>query len=193
MLDVHHQFRNIYAQCRATTDSLTIIRNDSAVSPQIGGILIIAITLMIAALVLLLAPSLPEWNLSIFTPEPSFLEIKSVRHESESGQMIYDSRVTLYHNGTLKYLNNNLYAVFYRNQQRIPCILETMNGHLFVPTHHFGVQYIGGAGCQGDYWAPQEKIAIDFSDGTFHPGDLITVEVYMKPKSQLISRHSRTA
>ncbi len=153
----------------------------------------VAIVLILAALVLLLAPGLPEWNLSIFTPEPSFIEIKVIHHQSETGAMIYDSRVILYHNGTLMYANNDLYAVFYKNQQKLPCIVETLNGHLFIPTHHFGVQTLAGAGCQGTYWSPKEKIALDFSDGTFHPGDKVTVEIYQKPKCTLISRYSTMA
>lgn len=172
---------------------MTTTSKDSALSPQIGTILMVAIVLILAALVLLLAPSLPEWNLSIFTPEPSFIEIKVIHHKSETGAMIYDSRVTLYHNGTLMYANNDLYAVFYKNQQKLPCIVETLNGHLFIPTHHFGVQTLGGAGCQGTYWSPKEKIALDFSDGTFHPGDQVTVEIYQKPKCTLISRYSTMA
>lgn len=158
-----------------------------------GTILLVAIVIILAAVVMLLAPNLPEWNLSFLSPEPSFIEIRSIHHQSETGAMIFDSRVTLYHNGTLMYLNNDLYAVFYKNQQKLPCIVETLNGHLFIPTHHFGVQTLAGAGCQGTYWSPHEKIALDFADGTFHPGDQITVEIYQRPKSNLISRYSMTA
>ena len=161
-------------------------------SHPVATCLLVAITLILAAL-LLLSIAIPSFNLSIFTPTPSFLEIKSVRHVSEYGVMNYDSRVTLYHNGTLSYINDDLYAVFYRNQEKLLCVLETLNGHHFISTHHYGIQTIAGLGCRDTRWNPNEKIAIDFTDGTFHPGDLITVEVYQRPKSTLISRHSFTA
>ena len=152
----------------------------------------VAITVLLAALLYMMF-SLPNFNLSIFSPSPSFLEIKSIRHQSETGEMNFDSRVTLYHNGTLKYKNDDLYAVFYRNQEKVSCSIETLNGCNFISTHHYGVQTLAGLGCTGEWWAPCEKIAIDFTDGTFHPGDLITVEIYQRPKSLLISRHSRSA
>ncbi|MCU0631656.1 MAG: type IV pilin [Methanolinea sp.] len=155
-------------------------------------ILMVAIAILLAALVLLMV-FVPQFNMSVFSSTPSFLEIKSIRHESESGAMNYDSRVTLYHNGTLSYKNADLYAVFYCNQEKLPCVIETLNGFNFIPTHHFGVQTLAGLGCSGMFWNPCEKIAIDFTDGTFHPGDLVTVEIYQRPKSLLISRHSRTA
>lgn len=152
----------------------------------------VAIVILLAALVLLMI-HIPDFNLSHLNPEPSFIEIKSVRHVSESGAMNYDSKVTLYHNGTLSYPNDELYAVFYRNNEKIPCVIDTLNGFRFISSHHFGVQTIGGLGCQGQFWNPREKIAIDFSDGTFRPGDLITVEIFQRPKPVLISRSSRTA
>lgn len=152
----------------------------------------VAITILLAALVLLFM-FIPSFNLSVFTADPSFLEIKSVRHVSESGVMNYDSHITLYHNGTLKYRNDELYAQIYRNHEKLPCVIETLNGYNFISSHHFGVQTISGLGCSNEWWNPGEKIAIDFTDGTFHPGDLITVEVYQRPKPTLVSRHSRTA
>jgi len=161
-------------------------------SHPMATILMVAITILLAAL-LLLSIVFPSFNMSIFSPTPSFLEIKSVRHLSEEGFMNYDSRVTLYHNGTVSYKNDELYPVFFRNQEKIPCVIETLNGHRFISTHHFGVQKMSGLGCSGEWWNPSEKIAIDFTDETFHPGDRITVEVYQRPKSTLVSRHSITA
>lgn len=168
------------------------MQNDDAVSHNVGVILMVATTMLLAAMVLLMI-SMFSLDLPRDPPVPSFLEIKSVRHISETGSMNYDSRVALYHNGTVRYRNNDLYAVFYRNQEKVPCNIETLNGYHFVGTHHYGVQTLAGLGCSGDWWNPHEKIAIDFTDGTFHPGDLITVEVYGRPGPTLVSRHSKTA
>lgn len=171
---------------------MTAIHDDHAVSHTVSVILLVAITILLAAILLLMA-SMFTLDMRFDTPVPSFLEIKSVRHASETGSMNYDSRVTLLHNGTIRYRNDDLYAVFYRNQEKLPCAIETLNGYRFVGTHHYGVQTLAGLGCSGEWWDPHEKIAIDFTDGTFHPGDLITVEIYQRPKSILISRHSRSA
>ena len=42
-------------------------------------------------------------------------------------------------------------------------------------------------------WNPIELIFIDFKDGTFHPGDLVTFDVYDNSTKQIISRHTYTA
>jgi hypothetical protein len=68
-----------------------------------------------------------------------------------------------------------------------------MNGYKFVSTHHFGVQTMGGLGCSGITWDPKEKITLDFSDNTFHPGDNLRVDIFMKQSGSLVSRDSYLA
>ena len=165
---------------------------EDAISRPTATLLLVAITLLLAVLVLLLF-QLPQFDIGLQPSHPSFLEIKSIGHITEHGVINFDSRVTLYHNGTISYKNDQLYPVFYRNSKRVPCVIETLNGYQFIQTHHFGVQTMAGLGCSGDTWNPNEKIAIDFTDGTFRPCDLVTVEVYLRPSDVLISRHSRTA
>ena len=52
---------------------------------------------------------------------------------------------------------------------------------------------MGGTGCCGSFWNPNEKIALDFTDFTFRPGDVIKMEIFKKPSNNLISRHMYTA
>jgi len=68
-------------------------------------------------------------------------------------------------------------------------MISTMNGHDFISTSHTGIQWMGGSGCSGETWNPREQIAIDFSDGTFHPGDLIQIDVIDKITNTTISMH----
>jgi len=165
--------------------------NDEAVSPQIGTILLIAITVLLAALVILMF-HFPDFSNPI-RPTPSFLEISGVYHIDEHGALNYDSRVILLHNGTERLENGGLRAEFFRNGTKILAVIETMNGNEFISTHHYGVQTMGGLGCSGLYWDPKEKIAIDFSDNTFHIGDTIRVDIFMKESGDLVSRHSKRA
>jgi hypothetical protein len=120
---------------------------------------------------------------------PSFLQILSVCHLDEQGHLNYDSRVILINNGTDLFENKNLRAEFFRNGTKISAAVETMNGDLFISTHHFGIQTMGGLGCSGLTWLPKEKISIDFSDGTFHPGDRIRMDIFQKPGGTLVSSH----
>jgi hypothetical protein len=161
--------------------------NEKAVSQPIAVMLLIAITMLVAALVLLLV-DLPSFDLGIVTT-PSVLQIFRVYHNDETGHLNYDSRLILINNGTKSFENKDLKAEFFRDGTKIPAIVETMNGDLFVSTHHYGIQTMGGLGCSGPTWLPGEKISIDFSDGTFHPGDRIQMDILEKSAGKLISSH----
>lgn len=147
----------------------------------------VVITILLA---LMIHFSIP--NMEIYKT-PSFLEIKNVYGTNDAGIANYDSRVLLYHHGTEKLENDLLTASFYRNDQKLNCRISTMNGHNFIPTVHIGIQTMGGSGCTGTWWEPGEQIMIDFTDGTFHPGDNIRFEVYQKPSGVLISSYSYIA
>ena len=162
--------------------------NNEAVSQPVAVLLLVAITVILAALVLLLI-HLPSFDLGMIAT-PSIFQILGVYHQDEQGRINYDSRVILINNGKNPFENKNLKAEFFRNGKKIPVVIETMNGDLFISTHHQGVQTMGGLGCSGTTWLPQEKISIDFSDGTFHPGDRIRIEVIEKPSGKLVSSHA---
>ena len=165
------------------------INMDEGSSHTIAVILMVTITILLALLAYLMF-QMP--NMEIYKP-PSFLEIKKVYSTNEAGTINYDSRVLLYHHGTERLENDRLKASFFRNNQKLDCRISTMNGHNFIPTVHIGIQTMGGSGCTGTWWEPGEQIMIDFTDGTFHPGDNIRFEVYQKPSGALISSYTHIA
>lgn len=152
----------------------------------------VAIVILLAALVFLMI-HIPSFDISELGKTPSFIEIRRFYHENEDGHMNYDSRVILVHNGTEDLNNSLLRAEFYRNGAKLPAIIETMNGHDFIASHHDGVQTMGGLGCSGPTWCPGEKISLDFTDGTFHPGDQVRVDIFTRTSGMLVSRYSATA
>jgi hypothetical protein len=158
-------------------------------SHTIAVILMVSITILLALLVYLMF-QIP--NMEIYKT-PSFLEIKKVYSMNEAGTLNYDSRVLLYHHGTERLENDRLTASFFRNGQKLDCRISTLNGHNFIPTVHIGIQTMGGSGCAGTWWDPGEQIMIDFTDGTFHPGDSIRFEVNKKPSGTLISSYTGIA
>lgn len=164
---------------------------EGAVSHLVGVLLLVALTILLAALVLLLL-QLPSFDLRNLT-EPSFLEIRDILHENENGIVNFDSRVILYHNGTVNLNNSCLRAEFYRNGTRIYAPIDTLHGEDFIPTHHNGVQTMGGLGCKGPTWIPGEKISIDFTDNTYRPGDRVRVDIFNKTSGRLVSRSSYLA
>jgi hypothetical protein len=161
-----------------------------ATSQTTGTILMVVITLILAALVLAML-----WLPPLFIPGdvPATFQITSVLHTNEHGVLNYDSRVVLLNTGTTNYPNKYLRAIFLKNGKPVNSRIQTMNGHDFISTAHFGVQTMGGTGSQGIFWGPGERIALDFTDGTFHPGDIISAEIYDTTTNLLISRHAYKA
>ena len=159
---------------------------------MVATILMVALTVLLALLVLLFF-SPP--NLSWGPFAPSFLQIQAIHHHSDRNPALLnlDSRVVLIHSGTESLYNDALMAVFFRDQEPLPAVLSTLNGYRFIGTRHYGVQWIGGSGCSGETWEPGEKLVIDFTDGTFRPGNVVTVEIRERGSELLISRHTITA
>lgn len=171
-------------------------QGDGAVS-QVHGVLIsIALTIILALIVWLLCSgfTFPTWPAP--PPEPPPIIITDVRHINNDHpyNLNYESRVTLRNNSTVRFPNDLLTARFYRNGEEIyPCVILTMNGHNFIPTHHYGVQTLHGSGSEDQYWNPNERIWINLNDGTLHPGDLVTVEIFDRGTGNRVSRHSYAA
>jgi hypothetical protein len=165
-------------------------RNTDASSYPVGIILLVAITFLLALLVLLMVQIQPfAWNMEKEIPE--IFTITAIESVDEiTGHLNYDSRVILLHTGTADYQNRNLKANFFKNGQPLPCTIVTMNGNDFISTVHNGVQWMGGSGCSEATWSPGERIRIDFSDGTFHPGDVVQIDVIDKVTDVIISRHA---
>jgi hypothetical protein len=164
--------------------------NADAASYPIGVILLVAITCLLALLVLLMVQFQP-FTLNMEKEIPAIFTITSIQGVDEiTGHMRYDSRMILLHTGTTDYQNRNLRAGILKNSVRVSCTISTMNGHDFISTSHTGVQWMGGSGCSGETWSPREQIAIDFSDGTFHPGDIVQIDVIDTITNITISRHA---
>ncbi|WP_214083962.1 type IV pilin [Methanoculleus sp.] len=163
--------------------------SESALSDTHGTFLMVAVTVILAALVLLMLLSMiPSWSWT--EPGEPPIVITGIAHTSEeTGQLTYASRVTLKNNGSTVYENDCLKAVFYKNGQKV-CIVHTLNGHLLIPSHHYGVKTLGGEGCRTPYWNPGEEMTADLSDGTFYPGVEVTVEIVDKRDGKVVSKHT---
>jgi hypothetical protein len=160
--------------------------SDQASSPVIAIILLISIVFILAMLVLLmcLGFQMPAADTSV----PAIFVINEIRHINPQGILDYDSYMVVQNSGKIAYDNRNLYAKTYRNGQLLPCIIPTLNGHDFIPLHPYGIQTLGGLGTHNYFWYPDAMIYIDYSKGTFHPGDTVQFEVYDRTTHELISR-----
>lgn len=190
---------------------------DEAVSALQATLLLVAITMILAALVFLRIPLHFSLDLGMTEP-PCIFEIVSIKHiDDATGTMKWDSRVTLRYNrtpvsfdirnpddlmhrylGTEEenadrtewYVKDDLSARFFRNGVALNIDIPTMDADKFIPTHHYGVQTMNG---EGDHWYPGSSITIDFNDGTFRSGDVVRVEIYSNTDGRLISADTYTA
>jgi FlaG/FlaF family flagellin (archaellin) len=166
------------------------MHRDYALSPVTATTLMVAVTIILAAIIAAMIFFLPSVQY-FFAPIPAIFTITSIESTDEiTGILNYDSRVILRHTGTATYQNKNLRAQFYKNGVQVNANIQTLNGHDFISTIHTGVQWMGGMGCEGVMWTPGEMTAIDFTDGTFRPGDSVQVDIIDSTTNQIISRHT---
>jgi hypothetical protein len=153
-------------------------------SHLIAIVLMLVILFAFAALVLAMLMMFASFSLGGGEEEvPAIFKITSITHDG-------DSIVVLSHTGPVTYNNSNLMAKFYKDDKLLHCDILTLNGHDFISTVHHGVKTMSGAGCKGSTWLPNERIALDFSDGTLRPDDMVMAEIYDTTTGLIISRHS---
>lgn len=188
---VHHPFHVTVKLIKISGNlKYPMFKDDSSVSQAKATILLVLITLVLAAL-LWASISLPDLNCVFVEDVPGMIEIIGVYHDDEiTHAPSLDSMVVLRHSGSDAIENDDIYARVYRDYTPVSCNIETFNGYIFVGTNHYGVQWMGGSGCSSEYWYPAEKIAIDFSDGTFHPGNLVRIDIISKETGKVISSDS---
>jgi len=164
---------------------------DVAVSNLTGTILLIAIVIILAAIFLhfFTLPSFPNNTV------PCVFQITKIRDVRSDGQLTYDSYLVLVNTADTAFDNWNLYVLTYRNGEQIPARIVSLNNNEFISSVHDGVSHLVGEmstrGSKRDRdgkWYPGALLAIDYSDGTFHPGDVVTLDIYDKANNTLISR-----
>jgi hypothetical protein len=148
-----------------------------------GCILLIAITVILAALVFLMIPSLPEYSSDEI---PVIFEIITMEY-TKTASWKYENKLIVKNSGTRGYDNRKLYAITYRNGERLPCKIPYINFQYYINNKPLGIQTIGGMGTGGLSWIPEAEIVIYYSQGTFRPGDTIRFEVYDRETNQMIS------
>ncbi len=152
----------------------------------------VGIVFILAMLVLLmcLGFQLPHGDADV----PDIFKIIRVNHFDDNGKLDYNSYVILRNTGKNSFQNRYLSVKLFVNGAQVNCNLMTLNGEEFCSSLHFGVQNIGGPGTKGNKaystarWYEGQEIFIDFSDGTFRPGDSICIEIYDSMTNRIISR-----
>ncbi len=172
----------------------SIARDDRALSHTHATLLMVAITVILALLVLLLLLGwMPPWSwVNPSEPLPPIIIIDIDHTDAWTGQMTRASRVFLLNNGSTVYRSNDLRADFYMDGIKIVTV-STLNGHLLIKSHHYGVKFIKGEGCRRSYWNPGEIMEVNLAKNKITPGKNVTVEIIDRGTKKVISKHTVVA
>jgi hypothetical protein len=157
-----------------------------------GIVLMISITIILAAIVLLicLGFQMPHAEPSV----PTIFKITNVVHTNDYKKMTKASRVVLMNIGERGYPNTFLSVKLFVNDIPADLELPSLNGYAAINLPHHGYKNVGGPGTDGGMykstaqWYSGQLIIINFRDGTFGPGDTIRLEVYDSRTDEIISR-----
>ena len=156
------------------------MHREPAVSPVVGVILTVCIVILLVSLILAYLLG----YLNAFTPAnrlaPPLIQVTSVLHTTAAGTMKDASRVFIQNKDSVEFKNRDLMAEFYKGHEKLYARIFTLHGADFIPSHHFGVSTMGGAGCSKEYFSPGEMIEINLKDGYYAPGDLVELRIYQR-------------
>ena len=160
---------------------------DFGVSPVISEILLVTVTVLLAAAVFAVFFGLFPLPYTEEEP-PEILEIVSISHFSDAEKLTYAGIITLKNVGHEDIRNREHGMYILVNEERTRAVIETLSSSDFIPTHHYGVRLLKGAGPHGDVWEAGASGVVDLSDKMVQAGDLVTVEVYHRGTGDIISR-----
>ncbi len=151
-------------------------RHGDAVSPVLGVILMVAVTVLLAAIILALLSWLPH----LCDPfPPSIVKIELVHDYYKGGtKLTYASRVLLRNCGTRDIPNRQITGAFYCDGKRVQCTMKSFHGEDYPDGfHRSGFRTMGGLGCRGETWESGGEVLIDFNERTFMPGQTVRVDI----------------
>jgi len=171
-------------------------RPSPAISPVIGAMLLVGITVVLSALVYLLALSGPLAGI-----DPSrfqYIHIMEIRHAGDAfSPNCDDSCIRLIHEGNAPLPNDGLAAIVLKNGVQLKANITTMNAEHFIHgTKHYGVDHLWGPGSEGpraSTWDPGEEIYIDLNDHSVNNGDFVTIRIVDRESDIVISEDTARA
>ncbi|MEN6342161.1 MAG: type IV pilin [Methanospirillum sp.] len=164
-------------------------RADDALSPLVGIVLMVAVTVILAAIILALLSWLPH----LCDPfPPSVIKIEEIHDYNEAGtKLTYASRVLLRNFGTKDLPNRQITGAFYSDGKRVQCTMKSFHGEDYPDGfHRSGFKTMGGEGCRGLTWEAGASVLIDFNERTFMPGQTVRVDIIDSGTGCVISSDS---
>ncbi|MDE2534508.1 MAG: hypothetical protein O0X57_05455 [Methanocorpusculum sp.] len=148
-----------------------------------------------------------------YEPVPEIIAIQEIHHENEQKEITLAGRLYLVHkgreekpvverkNGRFSYvvkeydpiILSDHSAVIYVNGIKRHIIINTLQGSEFIPTHHYGVETLGGTGVRGYEWMAGEWAWLDLKNQIITENAEVTLEIIRNSDKKVISRSTKTA
>ena len=174
-------------------------RQPHGISPVIGAMLLVGMTVVLSALVYLLVLSGPSPWMS--PPRLQYIHITEIRitgtHlKDTTPPACDDSCIFLIHEGNAPLENDRISAVILGNGKIEKANITTLNAGLFAKTKHNGAEHLSGPGSEGprgSTWDPGEEIYVDLNEKSIRAGDLVTVRIIDRDSWLVISEDTARA
>lgn len=162
---------------------------DCADSNVISTILLVVLTIILAVILCTIAVGFfSDYSNAFHHDSPEILKITHVFTPKELGSDTGVWNVKLTHVGYEEFFNSEYNASVYINGiKKTLIVIDTLNAHEFIPTHHYGVQRIQGAGPASYVWYPGQSGNILIAHDEINYGDLLKIEIYNKLNGNLYS------
>ena len=167
-------------------------RTESAASDTNAVILTISITVILAALVLVLALQYASFGFVHNVPDD--IRISGIQYTMASDGVNFIGLVVVSNTGNENLRNRYLNVKTIVNGLAQDCRIPTLNNQLFCSSDHTGVARLHGLGTHGNQnsplavWPANSDIAIEYKKGKMRPEDTVTLEFFDTNTGQLISR-----
>lgn len=153
---------------------------DCAASPIVAELLIIVLTIVILLLLLVVLMSLiPSFDFNLPKQSDEYFVITSIDLENNIVRVKNSGCDIISDDYSMSFTVNDVF------QDSI--VIETLNAHKFIPTHHFGVATLSGAGPVGTVWKSGQTGVIDLENGVFHFGDKVKMDVLYRSNGSVYS------
>jgi len=174
-------------------------RRSHGISPVIGAMLLVGITVVLSALVYLMVLAAPHPGID--PARFQYIHIRDIRitgthAESTIPPACDDSCILLVHEGNGPLQNDRVAAIILGNGRTLKANITTLNAYRFPQTKHLGAEHLSGPGSEGPVgstWDPGEEIYIDLNEKSILSGELVTVRIIDKDSNLVISEDSALA
>lgn len=159
-------------------------RNDNALSPVLAEILLTALTVLLIAIFLaILMGMIPQMYEIPKAEEEKIPEIIKIMDVTD----VKEGIVKLEHVGKEKIRNSEHSAQVYIDAYKKYVVINTLQGGEFIPTNHFGIKNLYGAGPTNYFWEPGDQGVFNLKNKIIRHNCTLRIDIIRNSDGRIIS------